>query len=515
MATIAFDVTAETKAMVAQIQKLEAKVTRLQGRLSGAGNKGAGAFGKAGKAVENLTGQLVGAAGVTGAVLAVVNTVKGAYRDMLENHRRFLRNIEKTADAKGRFLWNFGGAKEKAQAEKLAERVASRAGITLPRSYDILSAAYSSGARGKALESSAAMAGRLERIGVGEGTELVKAAVNLEKITGKGDAMANFAFLRQVGKSANLTDIRAQLNLMTALGAGAASGERPEEIAELTSAVTQMMAGADPEGRISGTGVANLIKRLQQTEIIAEQSVDRATGKTKETLRRARGTTTMERLADLQAAYAAADESGKADILKRLGGEAKMSGPLRNILGRTAQYQKYLGAAQQDITAPGGAAAMGAFREFLGAFGTGGEGITGAARRGRAALETGETLGQERVAAQAAARDLAERYLKGQGFLGGVEARSEAFLSNALGQRARQQPEYFRRLIERNTPEDKRDSTQFRELMASMQDLQAKYTAATLKEAGLDRLAGSIDRMSSAAERLADAATKSPSQDVD
>jgi len=518
MPTIAFDVTADTKAMVRKIQQLEGHVGRLRNRLKGTGNKGAASFSKAGTEIKNMVGTLVGVAGVSGAVMRVVDTVKNAYKTMLDEHRKFMGNIEKTAAAKGRFLWNFGGVEEKQRAEELAGRVASGAGIGLDRAYDILSTAYSSGARGKTLEESSTFAGVLERLGIGQGGEMVKAAVNLEKITGVKETERNFGFLREVGKAASLTDLHSQLNLMAAMSAGTAAGDTPEEIAELTAAVSHLMAGADPEGRITATTVANLVKVLRQKELVPTAGGG---------WRRAEGKSTMALLADLQGAFAGTSEARQADIMQRLGGEGKATGALRHMVSKSPVYSKYMEQTQAEITSPTAPEGLANLRSFIKSFESGAERLVHARKRAQTAIETGGTIGREPEAARTAARDLGLQWAKQQGFQG---AWMSATANMAYGWNDAVSPEQYLNLARNLTPDEQRKSTPWKQFESSMLEIIAVYreadrnTAAAYKElnAAGERMAKAAEQNTAAAQRIAHAAEvlassrgQRASQDID
>jgi len=520
MPTIAFDVTAETKAMVRKIQQLEGHVGRLQQRLRGTGTKGATGFQKTTGAIRNMTAAMVGAQGITGAVMRVVGTVKEAYAEMLAEHRKFLGNIEKTSDAKAKFLYNammggmFGGDKNRLQ--KWAEGAASEAGVGLPEMYEILSTAVSAGgdASPDAIRNAAVLAGRGQRAGLGPGSTLVGAALDLREITGKDDATANMAFASQIGAASRATTLEAQMQLVRGLQALKLSGDTAESAGEMAAAINMMMK--DEEGAKSATAIVNLATRLKQLDLAPTETVDARTGKRKTEWGALAGESTAERLRNLQTIYGGADEDTQKAILKRIGGRAAFKPALEAMLGDTDWWQDTLATMQQKIQAPGAPAAGERWGQYWQAMGTGGEGLTSTVRTARAALEKDATLGRGREATKAAAMELAQGWMKQQGFWTGMEAKAESVLSfGQRGIRGFDQPEYWRRMVERTTPEDRKGTEAYRELIASFQDLQKQYTVATLKEAGMDRLAGSIDRMTAAAEKLAASTGRRTSQDVD
>jgi hypothetical protein len=520
MATIAFDVTAETKAMVTKIQQLEGQVGRLQQRMRDGGTAGATSFGKAADSVTRLIGTMVGVAGVTGAVMQIVSSVKQAYRQMLEEHQKFVNKTKETSGSMAAYLYNaqmsgfLGG--DKGALDKFAKEVAGGAGIELKDAYAILTEAVSAAgdATPEAVKSAAILAGRAQRIGLGPGAELAGGALDVRSITGMDDATKNMAFLASVGAASRATTLQSQLQLLPGMQALRLSGDTAEQAGELAAALN--IAMKDAEGSKTKTALVNMATRLEREALAPTEGIDPRTGKRSMKWGKLEGESTTERLANLQELYAGADRDTREQILKRFGRHKDLAAVLPAILGGADWWEGTMAGTREKITAPGSEAAGGRWGQYWQSMGSEREGVVSAAAFGRAAVEDDKVLDREREVAKTEARNLVQQWQRQQGFMGTLGVLAESTMSwGQRGLKGSWQPEYWMRQLDATTPEEKKDTDRYRTLMASLQDLQKQHTVAMLKEAGMDQLASSIDRMSSAAERLADASARRSSQDVD
>ncbi|MFA5634529.1 MAG: hypothetical protein WC977_01360 [Anaerovoracaceae bacterium] len=520
MATIAFDVTAETKAMVQKIQQLETQVGRLQGKLSETGKGGASSFGKTADSVTRLIGTMVGVAGVTGAVMQVVSSVKNAYRQMLEEHQKFVNKTKETSGSMAAYLFNaqmsgFLGGDKKA-LDAFAKKAAAGAGVELKDMYAILTEAVSAGgdASPAAIKSAAILAGSAQRIGLGQGAELAGGALDVRSITGMDDATKNMAFLASVGAASRATTLQSQLQLLPGMQALKLSGDSAEQAGELAAALN--IAMKDAEGSKTKTALINMATRLEREALAPTEGVDPRTGKRSLKWGKLEGESTTERLSNLQAIYADADKQTREDILERFGRHKDLAAVLPAILGGEGWWSETMTSTQGKITAPGSETAGGRWGQYWQSMSSDREGVVSAAAFGRSAVEDDKVIGREREVAKTEARNLVQQWQKQQGFMGTLGVMAENVMGfGQMGLAGSYQPEYWARRLEESTPDEKKDTERYKILMASLLDLQRQHDIQLLKEAGLGGLSSAIDRMSNAAERLADAQSRRSSQDVD
>lgn len=420
---IRFTFSAEGKHLDAELTKLEKQVDRLQDKIAHSGKSGRDAFSGIGKEMTGVVQGLIGPASVSGAVLALVGTVKSAYAEMKEEHRGFMRTLESESEAKARFLYNasqFAGGK--VGAEAFAARASASSGVGKARIYDIGATAFSAagGMDQATVESAIATAAMMERTGLGKGDQLVGSALDLAKATGRKDAASNFGFGKQVGASARTVTLEAQMNLTPGILAGVQAGATPEQSGELVAALSNV--GTDAEGSETSTAMTRLMQALKSDELVP--------GKGKK-WGRLKGTTPTERIAELQGVWAKANVAQKAEIQTKIGGRGRMVPAMEEMFGNTPLWQETLGAMQQKIGAPGSPESMAEWNRFGVDMSTGQEGVVGGKKRMDTLLAgaAGAHIGE---AADTTARDAYMAKMRQQGMAGQMGATAIAAADPAM-----------------------------------------------------------------------------------
>lgn len=295
------------------MDEAERTAARLRQRLDETTRSSDGVFGAG--ALANIKSYLTGVVGISSAV-ALFRSEMEAIRAEAEKTAQTQLTAAQSRDVLKRNISTLGIPAAR-QIEQRADALAAELGLPQRFVDQGLAAAFGSSEGNAELAfSRVRAAGRFLKTrpeGLGE---FAGALGDISKATGDPDAMRNLGFLLAVGAESRVTDDRKLAETVPVALAGAkAFGARAEESGALFDALSK--AGADTEGRLTGTGVIRTAEQL--SEFFDKRIKEGKTGADIDTF--------AERLQALRS-----DPTLAREFADTASFEAKVKGPLREFL---------------------------------------------------------------------------------------------------------------------------------------------------------------------------------------
>ncbi len=342
-----------------RIEKQQAQITKLTGKLRDMGAAGRAATKKTADGLQDgfrhamgFAAALTGVGSAAAGIMVIARQIKAEYEALRARQERAAGTQISVAEAKATAALQRPPEMTAQWLEGMVGRVSQGSGLTQAEVWRNLPGPLSAmgSVSPQAFESAMTLGSRI-RARTGEGFDMnqfVGGTLDIMRLTGTADARQGLGFTRQFGAASRITDVAQQVRaLAPALAAGREIDVPPEQVAELVAYFTQL--GADPEGRISSTGAINLMMATQE-EIMP--TVRNVRGRMVPGFVRPEGATFQERLGSMQRYWAGASETERMALLKRVGGREKTKGALMGLLGQSQGAMAELGMAQQRIGAP-------------------------------------------------------------------------------------------------------------------------------------------------------------------
>jgi len=336
-----------------ELDKLQAKVGQLEGKLRKVGQAGRGAGRETGSALDSAAMSAVSfATALTGVGSAVAGIQKIA-----QQLREEYENLVQRQEAAGLTQVSYAEARNVALLNAptgmrdvlptMVERVSQRSGMEQVDIYGGLGAPLSAmgPATPEQLESALTVSAILgARTGMGrQYGDYAATLLSMMPKLGVTDAASALGFTMQAGQASRVVELRKQAQMFApVIGAAGQYGWSSEQAAEFTAALSHMME--DPTGETTRTSAL----RLMGMTAGGAEIIPMGGGRFAPTQARGFGA-----IAELQQWYAQAAPDEREQLLRKIGGEERAKGAIKAMLAGSPLWQQYYGTARGLIAPPG------------------------------------------------------------------------------------------------------------------------------------------------------------------
>lgn len=363
MADVKFDIEAENSDAVRgfrQVQREQKKTERNQKQMNRSASRGAknskkntDSWNQSLKRLGRSALTIATAGGGFMVLYKVINKIRNEIDQVQYRQKQIAEHGLSMQEARYQAMKNMPSSMTAPDLDELVSGVSEASNAKKKNMYKLASSALS--ARGQVgdegFRRAMTLGGQLLARGEESGTAktIVGGILDMMKATGSDSAKGAFGFMREFGTMTRMTDVAKQSKALGQVSAAAPGlGASIEQGAELAAYMTQV--GTDVKGRLATTGSINFMEALANKKITDKQfQADTFTG----------------RLSAVQEAYQSGDKEQRAEILKKIGGAAKMKGPIMSLLREEPEAMKAYQTAQQGIGAPTSRANIQRTRAFL------------------------------------------------------------------------------------------------------------------------------------------------------
>lgn len=439
---VGIEFSAEERDVLNTFDEMNARAKRLLDSMKKVGKAGEdggrrtkNSMDSAAASVAQFVGKFAGVTSVIGGALAVVNTLKTAYRELLalEKEKADAQADAGAAIRKTQLAFTPDKTLNRRQLAGALEKVSLDTGAKLttavaPAAETAFSAAGS--IDNKTVVETLKQSARIAPFDAELLKELSQRSLDVQKIS-KVSPKASLGFLLQSARGSRVTNVAQFGKTGTkALAALVSSGDTLEQAAELFAATTQL--GTDDEGARSATGLIQLAAQFKEFVPKGQGKDERGRFRVPKdqiaAFNRAKSTT--ERIAVLQRS-----PELRRQFLGKASFEAAVKDPFNQLLSGTARGKAELAAAQGKIDAPNEAQGK-IFDSFLSELGAD-KFAAGAEARDRAEANAQQFLRSKSIGARKAqVRDIVfEKALKKVNLVTGPDAPERGLLSLQLEKR--------------------------------------------------------------------------------
>lgn len=364
---VVFNITTQgEKNLYNALQQAQQKADALQDKLDKAGKNGSDAFQGISKEITAVAGKLIGPMSIAAGVGAIVKAFSDEIAKAKEVAKEALNLHVSLAQAQANAFINvpmdFRGGRQ--GVESMVNRVSEKYKISAEDVWKNMQGLSAKGGLSESqYEDVLGLTTDLRRkTGQGLDAELSGRVMDVMKASNVS-AMQGLGVILQAGQASRMENLTGQARMIPGLEVGKAFGDSYERSLEMQAAISQMIT--DKAGEQTASGYKNLVKDLAIGEILPYYKTNMFSGKKEMKFKRLSGANTDERIAEIQKAYAAANDDEKAEIVKKIGGEASMLPFIMGMLENSSSYQGNLKTAESQITAPASPETLKTAQTFL------------------------------------------------------------------------------------------------------------------------------------------------------